>query len=333
MVEHIRQTPVEEYKSIKERIQVAKFVIVYYTVSGMSARSETQLAVMEKAMASDIPLVWNLLQIHNIDGATKQEKNDADMLLLDLVGRMQDGRRGVLVFDRVAARPKEELSEDELVALFTLAPQVGRWAKYKEYGNALKSKNEGKGLQNFHEASLQSAMQPDFECLFSNLPADVADVGVEQVKWQSYVVTSTKIKYKKGNSSNPEAIQLLEKELAAHPEGKEVGAGINQQMARVGCFMQSVSTSQIPIPLIGVATNNKFELHGYVSEDAGGAKFKHGEDYVLQLQSQQGKKSVWVGTYTVDSFSIPEGAGKDGKKEIRNHYEFDITMVLQAVQQ
>jgi len=261
---------------------------------------------------------WELLDIE-ADGELARV---LDMMRLNVAQKLGDSENMTKCFERAYARGPTDANPEELMAVFSASPFVGRWKECYELGKTLQSseklKAQGDPLQMLHEMAMQM-MVPDFAVVHGLVEElklhEKPSMPADKFMWGAKTITNVRIKLDTIECDNDAKKKEVREQI--EPGWQDQGAPEKpaDTIRHMGAIAQMMSFSAIGMPLIGVLTDEgRLVLKGWSDmalqphEDALGPNqidpSKLSEDNLIRqtegfdLKQDAERPNVWVGTYS-----------------------------------
>lgn len=278
---------------------------------------------------------WQLLDCQS----SPEQSRALDVMRVQVAQCMRDPLLMLPIFERMTDRPIEELSDEELILLFTTAPLLGRWDQTVALGDRLSSMHD---LTEFHSAPM------DYQILYELAKVERAkgNAPVEQLKWVIYKIVCQRIKLRKAECEDQAMVQSIEEEFSH--EGQRIWKVMQMsdslRFVRCGALAQMRSFSPIPLSLVGPASDDRLYVQGYAflsdSPGQGPPTAKQTETYDLKLVQRSELDNdaedfdsqnalYWKGTFEmVQEPCAPEEAKV--RPTFKCTFDFELTIVKLA---
>ena len=214
----------------------------------------------KKAQRKDMELGWNLLNIKN---SNTQAGKTARVLKIEVAQRLEDSSKLKEAFDDLISR---QLSQEELMVVFTAAPFLGEWKQMLKLGKKIE-KIAG-GMEQLHMMSLQLPI-PDFTLVYELCKKHKLQhtkiPNISELTWELYNVKSIKVKFKNvdcGEFESKRKELLTEINKQGNIEWESVPSIEHVHIKRMGSLCQAVSFGEIPMMLNGPWLANKINVKG-----------------------------------------------------------------------
>lgn len=313
---YIQNMPYEDYTA-KTRILSVQWLVLYHTVKAVQVKSKEQAKAALAAQNKSMNYCWELLNMEGSD----QEKPAIEMLKMDVAQRLKDPQKLIPIFDQILSRGND-LGQEELMVLFTMAPQLGKWRIMRQIGDKLI--RQFGSLDDFHMMALRRPDIPDYEVLFNLAAEEHATPDPDELAWQTLQIKQLRIRLRDVRCADEAKAQKVRK--AFDPDGRGAWKDIpveNHIIERVGAFAQMLSLSSVPVPMAGPALNDKMKVMGYATLSAPqGGRVKQTETYTLNKNND-----MWVGEYTL----VQEKVGDSNLDLPTVRIMFDMEMSAEVV--
>jgi hypothetical protein len=252
------------------RIQLAKWVLLFYSAQLGKCEAEAQVNAVLKVQDGDMETAWHLL---NVSTADSEELADMAFFKLDCAQRLKSPERIAETFDFITNNP-DGMSPRDMMVCFSAAPLLGRWKDTVRLAAGFAEK-QGVSLEQMftelHYAALDS-IQPDLGVLHEFACAEVdngnEELPLSDIQWREFDITKLQVKLVDLSADT--------EELKAHIT-KNYGSGswspfeLDAQRKRIvrcgGYTMMSSHHMPVPVNMVGPSTDKSIKLKGYIDLD------------------------------------------------------------------
>lgn len=308
----------------------AQFLLTLHHIAVSNSVTEEDFDRLFSPEAKDMPNAWSLLDAPTDN---KDETRLFDVLRLQVATNLHDTTKMIPVFDRMAVIHFDDMTEQELILLFTTAPLLGRWKLTRQLGDRLKKARKS-NLSEFRGGHMD--YMQIYELAREEVPNE-SKYNSEFFEWKQYRITQQRIRLKsvKGKA---EVEQKLREEFADDQDPKQltwkhVPLSSSSILMRCGALVQLMSCSNVDVTLVGPATDKTILCKGLFDMADNSDEYKRDgvtpHKYVRQTEkynlsrvsaekdlegknghidmeqlseAEKGKEQYWKGTYVMNHF-------------------------------
>eukprot|EP00478_Filoreta_tenera_P000476 GABV01000478.1.p2 GENE.GABV01000478.1~~GABV01000478.1.p2 ORF type:complete len:182 (+),score=79.07 GABV01000478.1:69-614(+) len=128
------------------RLEAAQWIVMYHTVSAMTAKSEAEILALQRVVKPDYAQAWDLL---DTEFTVEMQKITVEMIRLDIAQRLEDVDKLSSMFNLVAARA--EANPQAALVAYTIAPMLGEWKQMKNCAPSSMTKASQENWKKWHK--------------------------------------------------------------------------------------------------------------------------------------------------------------------------------------
>jgi hypothetical protein len=245
------------------------------------------------------------------------------LVLMFVSDRLRDIKLLEHFFRLLLEQDENQISSECTYAGFVAAATLGKWDDALRFKQLMLGYDRSV-FEQIHKASLQRPDSIDYAAFCAFLEKPEHRIPVSKITWEHFYIIDIALDLRSVTGSDQGEVEFVRKSMVEDFELPVLDD--SNRILRTGAVASSIGFSSLPIPLAGVFSDDRIQMHGYMDCDPQDDidRFQC-EDISLSLHSSESR--LWKGVYSV-CYEYRRRS-KDGKQISSDvTVEFDIEVKL-----